>query len=322
MRRSGSPAPQSNSTPDCSILKTLTTDLEWLEVLPRLVAHHGEQKVNEEALKLLSRSQLKECWKRLEARKTMIVWLDCAISEPGARLLELAIVLTDRSLNEVERGEWVLGELSEKELHALPRPEYSLWCDKEEGGTFPPVEPGAWGNGLLAEVHRSPLTGQEASAQIVQFLSMHCTKGCIVAGTALAHDLQVIERLMPDVYHALDCSAPIDVGHHGARRYAELTGNVLNASSDLSSGPRTIEEFEAAHRVGDDPAQLYEGRPTRAVENLENSIVALGWVRMHFFPPPKAAKYVIGTLGFLCILLLVSVFKLITTETMAWYSAI
>lgn len=292
-------------------------------MLPKLLLQHSEETVKAEASQLLTPSQLKECWKRLEARKTRLVWLHGAISEPGARLLELAIIITDESLNEIERGEWVFGEMSEEEIRTLPAKEYSQWCDKKAGGPFPPSSPGLWGNGLLAEVLEASLTSKEAAVQIVEFLDTHCARGCTVAGTAVSRDLEVILKLMPEVHGFLDCHAPIDVGNHGAQRYAQLVGKSLKPVSDLDSAPRTIAEFEAAHRDGNDPAQLYKtlGRPTRAHEHLENSIVALGWVRMHFFPPAKAAKYVMGTLGFMCVLLLGTVVKLIATETIAWYSS-
>ena len=101
-RRSTSPAksPAKGRKLD-DTLEGLTTEVQFLEALPPLVAQHGRAPVLEALGKLFSSGQVKECMKRLEGRTKLLVWVSCV----GA---DVAMIVTDHGLNEVGRGTWAL----------------------------------------------------------------------------------------------------------------------------------------------------------------------------------------------------------------------
>ena len=105
-RRSKSPArgPKLDAT-----LGELTTEVQFLNALPALVAEHGRPRVLDALGKLFSRGQVKECMKRLEGRTKHLVWLSCTSAD-------VAIIVTDLGLNEVGRGTWTLHAASSDEV--------------------------------------------------------------------------------------------------------------------------------------------------------------------------------------------------------------
>ena len=101
---------------DCvSALAALETESQYMATLPRLLTRYDREVVEKAMAKHLSRSQCKECWKRLEARDAQLVWLGSSLSASGS-LVELAVVITDRSLNETSRGEWVVSGDVDKDV--------------------------------------------------------------------------------------------------------------------------------------------------------------------------------------------------------------
>lgn len=87
-------------------LQDMHTEASWLEGLPALLAEHGEAPVKKAAARFLSRSQINLCFQQLEARTKRLVWVHSAMS--NGRIHEVRLVVTDHSLNEVERGQWSL----------------------------------------------------------------------------------------------------------------------------------------------------------------------------------------------------------------------
>jgi len=267
-------------------LAGLDSEFEWLNALPSLVAAHGREQVDLAMGGLLTRSQQKECWKRLDAKSARLVWLRSA-SIADARIIEVALLVTDRALNEVERGVWVIkNELSEADVAEL----------RSE----------RWSDDLVAEV-RSPssLSCVDASAKIVAFLANYCTQGTVVlAGTSLARDYDVLERKLPAVASFLSPTARVDLGCDGVIRYAELAGKSLLAEPNIGS---RVREFEAEHRR----KHACRAQPSRAMDDIEASVVALGWVREHLFAPPKAATYVMMGLASYAVIMVASLISLV-----------
>ena len=86
----------------------LETERDFYDALPALIKKHGTAVVKESMASLpLTHRQIAQCFKQLAARQTAIVWLHCTTSAAGA-LVDLAIVITDQSLNEVARNTWAL----------------------------------------------------------------------------------------------------------------------------------------------------------------------------------------------------------------------
>ena len=93
------------------VLSKLETEREWYEALPSLLEAHGRELVVTSAEEFLSRGQVKECLKRYDARRERLAWIHATTSD-GGRLQTLALILTDRSLNECARDEWDIGDVS------------------------------------------------------------------------------------------------------------------------------------------------------------------------------------------------------------------
>ena len=88
-------------------LAKLETEREFYEALPPLIKEFGPEEVRSSMKSFLTRAQINECFKRLAARESHIVWMHCSMSAAGA-LGEITLVITDQSLNEVDRKTWVL----------------------------------------------------------------------------------------------------------------------------------------------------------------------------------------------------------------------
>lgn len=91
-------------------LAKLETETDFYEALPLLLQQHGRDEVKASMQKLsLNSGQIKECLKRLEARQSHLVWLHTRTSAAGA-LIELTILVTDQSLNELMQYAWKKGD--------------------------------------------------------------------------------------------------------------------------------------------------------------------------------------------------------------------
>ena len=86
-------------------LWSLQSERDFFQALPPLVKVHGNAAVTEHLKTYLTQTQITECFKRLQVRQESIVWLHCSTNVAGV-LEELALLVTDRSLNEVHRESW------------------------------------------------------------------------------------------------------------------------------------------------------------------------------------------------------------------------
>ena len=112
-------------------------------------------------------------------------------NDDGARILEIAILVTDENFKELTRREWQVSH-PPSVLSSL-----SPWHQKE----FTSLSSG--GNGLFAAV-LSPfaLPLDVVSSQVLAFISLRCPPGrCKLAGFSVHCDREVLRREMPLVYH-------------------------------------------------------------------------------------------------------------------------
>ena len=245
--------------------------------------------------KFFSQGQVKECLKRLDARRKHLAWIECTRTDDGS-LLELAIVVTDYSLNEVERGVWVFG--GTREAKAL------------SGAASSPQ-----GSELLAELKASSLTPERAADEIVDFLRTHCVRGtCKRAGRRLAAQRELLSRSLPAVLSFMDSSDTLDLASGGINLYGHLIDRPVfenrTQQGSKAQGPKTLQEYEMEQAsLGAHQSPL--SAAGRAIDRIEATIEALGWAREHFIAPPKAAKYVTMGLNGLSAFLLFSVVRML-----------
>lgn len=271
-------------------LGELGSELEFLEKVPALAKQHGEAKVKEALKTHLTGSQIKQCFKLLAARAKLLAWVE--LSTTGGQLVELAIIITDLSLNEVERGTWTFGVANEAQLQGAAAPNAAALAAE-----------------LVAEVRTSKLTLEGASFEIVHFLRTHCARGtCKLAGRSIAGDKEILRRALPDVHNYLDQTSCVDLSHAGTSTFASLLELPMLSTRNTGDGPATAHDFEEEQRLSHGAGRYGTmPRDARAIDRVEHAILALAWAREKFIAPPKAAKYVTWGLHGLCVFLLASI---------------
>ncbi|CAF1342081.1 unnamed protein product [Didymodactylos carnosus] len=122
-----------------------------------------------------------------------IIWLDLELTSlHDPQILECAVIITDKDLNELERGQWVV-HFEQKDLNDLDE-----WHKK----TFKSVTDG--GNGLFDAVVKSIITKEQMESELLQIIEHHCPKKCCpLAGSSIHTDREVIKLRMPTVYDYL-----------------------------------------------------------------------------------------------------------------------
>lgn len=191
-----------------------------------------------------------------------IIWLDleltCGHYEPeDGRILEAAVIVTDKDLNELGRGHWVIGGFSEEELKALPEFHQRNFRDAQEGGRFPPLT-GCKGNGLFTGMMESTTTLEQATKEVLKLLQLHCPEqACPIAGNSVQCDREVLKVQMPAVY-----------------RY--LSHQIIDVSTFIGIASRWLPEKYDTHREDSAKNSNYNHRAT---QDVEASIQSMRWVR-------------------------------------------
>jgi len=128
-------------------------------------------------------------------KKDNLVWLDLELTnlpvdgETSDAILECAVIVTDKDLNELESCSWVVHH-EEKELQSL-----SKWHQDN----FKAVSEG--GNGLFDAVLTSTTNKEAMEEELLALLKTHCPKGlCRLAGQSVHCDREVLLKAMPSVY--------------------------------------------------------------------------------------------------------------------------
>eukprot|EP00439_Symbiodinium_sp_Y106_P049905 s2513_g6.t1 len=216
-----------------------------------------------------------------QVRCTNLIFIDLETTsgfydfEEMPQILEVAIIITDRHLNELDRGHWVVGGFSRKELESLGEFHKANFRDSEPGGNFPPLMGYGGGNGLFSDILASVLSTEQVENQIMQIVVQHCPPGeCPLVGYSVQCDREVIKDKMP-------------------RLYRHLSHQIVDVSSFFIVSRLWLPEH---WQYWDRRSETYNHR---AVNDVEDAIEALRWVREKFFSesllPFGAAKETLPT---------------------------
>ena len=114
-----------------------------------------------------------------------LIWLDMEMSglDPEVcRVLEVAVVITDKDLNTVAEGPVLVIHQADAVLDAM-----DAWNKNTHGRS-----------GLIDKVKASTLTEDQASAQLIEFLAHHIPKGVSpLCGNSVHQDRRFMVRYMP-----------------------------------------------------------------------------------------------------------------------------
>ncbi len=175
-----------------------------------------------------------------------MVWIDMEMTGLDAereRVLEIAVIVTDAELNEVAVGPELVIHQSEEQLAGMDE-----WNQSHHGAS-----------GLIGRVRDSKVTEQQADAQIVEFLRLHCAPGSApLAGNSVHQDRRFLRRYLPGIdaflhYRIVDVSTVKEL----ARRWYP---------SELASAPPKKELHRALEDIRESIAELqfYRERLFRA----------------------------------------------------------
>ena len=114
-----------------------------------------------------------------------LVWLDMemtGLNPLSDRIIELAIVITDKNLNAIaEAPVWVIHQADEV-LNGM-----DAWNQKTHGNS-----------GLIDKVRASTLTEAQAEAQVLEFVKRYAPKGAVpLCGNSIGQDRRFLARYMP-----------------------------------------------------------------------------------------------------------------------------
>lgn len=181
-------------------------------------------------------------------KKENMVWLDLELTHlpkdgPSENsILECAVVITDKDLNEVRKASWVVHH-EEKEMKALSAWHQETFKSKEQGG-----------NGLLVAVSESTTSKEAMEEELMALLTQHCPKEmCRLAGSSVHCDREVLLHAMPRVYNWLSHQV-IDVS---------TLVNLVNIWL-----PETASQIP--------PSEAYNHR---AEDDIQSSIELMKWLR-------------------------------------------
>jgi len=198
--------------------------------------------------------------------KNNIIWLDLELTHAPRRvdvgeILEAAVIVTDKDLKELGRGQWVISGFTKDQLLGLEDFHQRTYADEGPGGEFPPLE-GSPGNGLFSDVIASQTTLEAAQAEILELVKQHCPEqACPIAGNSIQCDKEVLKVHMPDVYDF-------------------LSHQILDVSTVVGFMSRWLPEKEAEWRMDQQSHASYDHR---ALHDTESSIQSMRWARSNVF---------------------------------------
>ncbi|CAF0881856.1 unnamed protein product [Didymodactylos carnosus] len=122
-----------------------------------------------------------------------IIWLDLEMTSlDNPDILECAVIITDKYLNELDRGNWIV-HFEQEELDKLEEWHQKNFTSRDKGG-----------NGLFDDVVISTMTAARMEDELLALLKRHCPpKACPLAGNSIHWDRDVIRTKMPRVYEHL-----------------------------------------------------------------------------------------------------------------------
>jgi len=206
-----------------------------------------------------------------------IIWLDLELthghyegakSGEAPKILEAAVIVTDKDLKELGRGQWVVGDFSKELLEGLPAFHQKTFRDKSAGGEFPPSED-SHGNGLFSDILASQTTVEIAETEIIKLIAAHCPEqACPIAGNSIQCDREVLKARMPKVY-------------------AFISHQILDVSTVLGLMNRWLPEKDMDYRADQEAHASYDHR---AMHDTESSIQSFRWARANLFVQPDVVS--------------------------------
>ena len=157
-------------------------------------------------------------------------------------ILECAVIVTDKNLNELERGHWVV-HWEKNELDKLSDFHQNTFKSRDQGG-----------NGLFDDCIASKTTKEEMEEQVLALLKRHCpNKGCPLAGSSIHWDREVLRTQMPSVYDYLhyqiiDVSSIYGVAQRwtSSDRWVQVEKQVDEVMKQKYSGDGQIDQVHRA----------------------------------------------------------------------------
>mmetsp|Transcript_75072 Transcript_75072/g.188977 ORF Transcript_75072/g.188977 Transcript_75072/m.188977 type:complete len:402 (+) Transcript_75072:395-1600(+) len=186
-------------------------------------------------------------------------------------ILEAAVIVTDKDLNEKGRGHWVIGGLTKSDLEGLGDFHQAHFRDAKPGGMFPPLantsgSPEGGGNGLFKDVLASTRTKEEVEDAMLSLIQQHCPPGlCPLVGYSVQCDREVLKDEMPRLY-----------------RY--VSHRIIDVSSFFQMARMWLPE---KLRTWDQRTSYYRHR---ALDDVKESIEALRWARKNIFQSQQVAS--------------------------------
>jgi oligoribonuclease len=216
------------------------------------------------------------------AKRSNIVFLDLELTNlpsvlPAPDILEIAVVVTDKNLNELERGHWIV---SPPEGCVLSEFVQNNFQDTAAGG-----------NNLLSDVkaHGRPL--EEASAELMALLERTClATQCRLGGNSVHCDREVMKHKMPAVYafcshQIVDVSTMLSMcstwAPAGMKGLWQSTSVSTVTSVDGNSETKKM-RVEGAGAVAPPSLDPNTGEH-RAMADVERSIASLRYIKENVF---------------------------------------
>ena len=208
------------------------------------------------------------CEELIATREKMqnIVWMDTELTAlpevfftkngPNPEILECAIIITDKNLNELARKSWVV-HYDQEFMNSLSEWHQTNFASPEKGG-----------NGLIEDVVKATTTKEQFENEAVAFIAEYCPKkSCPLAGSSVHNDREVLLLSYPKIYDYL---------HHRIIDVSTLYGITERWSPDLIAdmykSEKEIESQQPKKRLAH-----------RAMDDIERSLHSCKLFRKHLF---------------------------------------
>jgi len=210
-----------------------------------------------------------EKWRAEREKYSNLIFLDLELTsgfyefDVESEVLEAAIIVTNKDLEELDRGSWVVGSFSRESLDALGNFHQRTFRDPAPGGKFPPLAEAdgeQCGNGLFSDILDSQLTKEQVEDQMLQLVWKHCPVGaCPLVGYSVQCDREVLKREMPKFYR-------------------HLSHRIVDVSSFY-----TMAGHWAPEMLKKRECEESSGYNHRALTDSKDAIAAMAWIRQHLF---------------------------------------
>ncbi|CAF1079311.1 unnamed protein product [Rotaria sordida] len=177
--------------------------------------------------------------KKQKDKMMNIVWMDLEFTSfDNPEILECAVIITDKDLNELERKEWIV-HFEKEVLDGLSEWHQNAFKDRNDGG-----------NGLFTDVIASNITKEQMEQELLDLLKRHCPeKACPLAGSSIHIDREVMKTQMPTVhsylhYRVIDVSSFREMMKRWAPSTASKFVREIAANGKVAVSHRAMDDIE------------------------------------------------------------------------------